>query len=103
MRKRVRMETAENGGGSGWNLMRIGLFSRVVIQKEHPMANEKNLEELFSEMLKDIYYAEKQILRALPKMAKEATSPELKKAFETDLHETEGQIDRLNQVFEQLG
>ncbi len=67
------------------------------------MANEKNLEELFSEMLKDIYYAEKQILRALPKMAKEATSPELKKAFETHLQETEGQVDRLNQVFEQLG
>ncbi|HXL66315.1 MAG TPA: DUF892 family protein, partial [Xanthobacteraceae bacterium] len=42
------------------------------------MPNRKNLEDLFSETLKDIYFAEKQILRALPKMAKEASSPELK-------------------------
>ena len=47
------------------------------------MPNRKNnLEDLFSETLKDIYFAEKQILRALPKMAKEALSPELKQAFE---------------------
>ncbi|MBV9245685.1 MAG: ferritin-like domain-containing protein, partial [Methylobacteriaceae bacterium] len=45
--------------------------------------SEKNLEGLFIETLKDIFYAEKQILRALPKMAREANSPQLKKAFET--------------------
>ena len=61
------------------------------------------LEDLFSETLKDVYFAEKQILRALPKMAKEATTPELKEAFETHRDETEGQIERLNQIFEQMG
>jgi len=64
--------------------------------------NGKNLEELFVETLKDIFYAEKQILRALPKMAREASSPELKKAFETHREETEGHVDRLQQVFELL-
>ena len=67
------------------------------------MPNRKNLEELFSETLKDIYFAEKQILRALPKMAKEAESPELKQAFETHREQTEGHVERLNEVFEQLG
>ena len=63
----------------------------------------KNLENLFSETLKDIYFAEKQILRALPKMAREAASPELKQAFETHRDQTEGHVERLNEVFEQLG
>lgn len=63
----------------------------------------KNLEDLFSETLKDIYFAEKQILRALPKMAREAASPELKQAFETHREQTEGHVERLNEVFEQLG
>ena len=67
------------------------------------MPNRKNLEDLFAETLKDIYFAEKHILRALPKMAREAESPELKQAFETHRDETEGQVERLNQVFEQLG
>jgi ferritin-like metal-binding protein YciE len=67
------------------------------------MPNRKNLEDLFAETLKDIYFAEKQILRALPKMAREAESPELKQAFETHRDETEGQVERLNQVFEQIG
>jgi ferritin-like metal-binding protein YciE len=60
----------------------------------------KELKDLFVETLKDIYYAEKQILRALPKMARDAQSPELKKAFETHREETEGHVDRLQQVFE---
>jgi len=62
--------------------------------------NGKNLEELFVETLKDIFYAEKQILRALPKMAREASSPELKKAFQQHKEETEGHVERLQQVFE---
>ena len=61
------------------------------------------LEDLFSETLKDVYFAEKQILRNLPKMAKEAITPELKQAFETHRDETEGQIERLNQIFEMMG
>ena len=63
----------------------------------------KDLNDLFLEVLKDIYFAEKQILKALPKMAKAAQSPELKKAFETHRDQTEGQIERLDQIFEMLG
>jgi ferritin-like metal-binding protein YciE len=61
------------------------------------------LQDLFTETLKDIYFAEKQILRALPKMAKEASSPELKQAFETHRDETEEQVERLNEIFESMG
>lgn len=64
---------------------------------------EKRLEDLFHDTLKDIYYAERKILKALPKMAKGAQSPELKAAFEKHREETEGQIERLQQVFEILG
>lgn len=64
---------------------------------------EKNLETLFHETLKDIYYAERKILKALPKMARDAQSPELKAAFEKHRDETEGQIERLQQVFELIG
>jgi ferritin-like metal-binding protein YciE len=60
----------------------------------------KTLNELFEEGLKDIYYAEKAILKALPKMAKKASSEELAEAFNTHVEETEGQVQRLEQVFE---
>lgn len=63
----------------------------------------KDLNDLFYEMLRDIYYAEKQILRALPKMAKAAQSPDLRRAFEKHLDQTETQVDRLDQVFEMIG
>jgi ferritin-like metal-binding protein YciE len=62
----------------------------------------KDLNDLFVHLLKDVYYAEKQILKALPKMAKAAQTPELKKAFETHREETEGQVERLQQVFEMM-
>ena len=64
---------------------------------------DKDLNELFLDTLKDIYYAEKQILKALPKMAKAANSNELRAAFEKHHDETEGQIERLEKVFELLG
>lgn len=67
------------------------------------MATEKTLDDLFLDTLKDIYYAEKQILKALPKMAKAAQSPELKAGFEQHLEETEGHVERLEQVFELIG
>ena len=67
------------------------------------MAQEKQLQDLFTETLKDIYYAEKQILRALPKMAKAAHSNELREAFQHHREQTEGQIERLEQVFEMVG
>ncbi len=67
------------------------------------MAKEKTLEDLFLETLKDIYYAERKILKALPKMARAAQSPKLKAAFEKHKEQTEGQVERLQQVFELMG
>ena len=64
---------------------------------------EKDLSALFLDTLKDIYYAEKQIYKSLPKMAKAASSDELRAAFEKHHEETEGQIERLESVFELLG
>jgi ferritin-like metal-binding protein YciE len=64
---------------------------------------EKNLNALFLDTLKDIYYAEKQIYKSLPKMAKAAQSDQLRSAFEKHHDETEGHIERLEQVFELLG
>src|SRR4051795_12707261 len=63
-------------------------------------AKGKDLNDLFHDTLKDIYYAEKQILKALPKMAKAASSDKLRAAFEKHHDETEGQVERLEQIFE---
>lgn len=67
------------------------------------MAKEKTLEDLFHDTLKDIYYAERKILKALPKLARGAESADLKAAFEKHKEQTEGQIERLQQVFELIG
>ncbi|WP_316182132.1 ferritin-like domain-containing protein [Bradyrhizobium sp. SZCCHNRI1009] len=67
------------------------------------MPADKDLNELFLDTLKDIYYAEKQILKTLPKMAKAAQSEKLAAAFEKHQEETEGQIERLEQIFELIG
>lgn len=67
------------------------------------MAKQKTLEDLFHDTLKDIYYAERKILKALPKMARAAQNPNLKAAFEKHKGETEGHVERLQQVFELLG
>jgi ferritin-like metal-binding protein YciE len=64
---------------------------------------EKDLSALFLDTLKDIYYAEKQIYKSLPKMAKAANSDQLRAAFEKHHDETEGQIGRLEQIFDLLG
>jgi len=66
------------------------------------MASENNLQDLFHETLKDIYFAEKKILSALPKMAKAAQSQELKAAFEKHETETEEHVARLEKVFEEI-
>ena len=64
------------------------------------MAKEpKTLDELFHDTLKDIYFEEKKILATLPKMAKAAQNYELKAAFEKHRDETEGQVERPDQVF----
>ena len=65
------------------------------------MAAMKSMEELFLHTLKDIYYVEKLVLRIMPKMMKQASSPELKQAFEKHHTETEKQIERLDQIFEE--
>ncbi len=71
----------------------MGLFSKDI----------KTLDDLFVHQLQDIYYAEKQILKALPKMIDKATAPELKAGFEAHLAETSGHVQRLEQVFRQHG
>jgi ferritin-like metal-binding protein YciE len=83
--------------------MRRGMLQGHSYPLEARMAaKEKTLEDLFHDTLKDIYFAEKKILTALPKMAKAAHSDELKAAFEKHHTETEGQVERLEQVFELL-
>jgi ferritin-like metal-binding protein YciE len=70
---------------------------------EAQMAKAKTLQDLFHDTLKDIYFAEKKILSALPKMARAANSDELRAAFDKHEGETEGQVERLEQVFQLLG
>ena len=67
------------------------------------VTKEKTLSDAFHETLKDLYYAEKQSVRALTKSAKAAKAPELKQAFETHRDESAGQVERLEKVFEILG
>jgi ferritin-like metal-binding protein YciE len=71
----------------------MGLFSKSI----------NTLDDLFVHTLQDIYYAEQQILKALPKMIAKATNPQLKQGLQMHLSETEGQIRRLEQVFEMHG
>lgn len=71
----------------------MGLFTKDI----------ETLHDLFLHQLQDVYYAENQITKALPKMIDKATDPALKQGFETHLNETAGQIERLEQAFESLG
>ena len=71
----------------------MGLFSKDI----------KTLDDLFVHTLQDIYYAENQITKALPKMISKATDPQLKQGFQTHLAETQNQIKRLEQVFKMHG
>ena len=67
------------------------------------MSKDKTLADLFLDTLKDIYFAEKKILTALPKMAKAAQSDDLRAAFDKHEGETEGQVARLERVFKSIG
>lgn len=71
----------------------MGLFTKDI----------KSMNDLFVHQLKDVYYAEKRIVGALPKMIDKATAPELKKGFEKHLAETKNHVARLEQVFKQHG
>src|SRR3954471_1635018 len=75
----------------------------VPLLQETSMAKLTSLEDLLVHELQDIYNAEGQILKALPKMIKAASHPQLQSAFEEHLEQTEGQVERLNQVFKLLG
>ncbi|HEY3475598.1 MAG TPA: ferritin-like domain-containing protein [Anaerolineales bacterium] len=61
------------------------------------------LEDLYTDLLKDLYSAEKQIVKALPKMAKNAQSPDLQRAFQEHLRQTEGQVERIERIFSEMG
>ena len=67
------------------------------------MAASKNLNDLLVTFMQDVYYAERQILKALPKMARAATSEPLKQAFTQHREETQGQVERLQRAFEAIG
>ncbi len=71
----------------------MGLFSRDI----------RTMDDLFVHTLRDIYYAENQILKALPEMIDKSSDPQLKQSFQAHLDETRGQIERLHQVFEMHG
>jgi ferritin-like metal-binding protein YciE len=71
----------------------MGLFSKDI----------KTMDDLFVHTLRDIYYAEKQIVKALPDMIKKASDPQLKQGFQTHLRETENHVKRLEQVFDLTG
>lgn len=71
----------------------MGLFSKDI----------KTMDDLFLHTLQDIYYAEQQILKSLPDMVEKATEPKLKQGFQLHQRETEGQVKRLEQVFQKLG
>jgi ferritin-like metal-binding protein YciE len=89
------------GTKAGAIALRRGYRNRKV--RIMPQTRPNNLNNLFEDTLKDIYFAEKQILRALPKMAQAASSPPLREAFENHRQETEGHVERLEQIFEKLG
>jgi ferritin-like metal-binding protein YciE len=79
-------------------------FNTDEIDKEElTMADAGTLHDAFIDELRDAYDGEKQLTKALPRMAKAASSPDLRAAFEAHLEETRGQIERLEQVFETLG
>jgi ferritin-like metal-binding protein YciE len=71
--------------------------------KKRGIMNLDTLKELYVNELRDLYNAEGQLVKALPKMAKAASSDEMKKAFEKHLEQTKGHIERLEEVFEELG
>jgi ferritin-like metal-binding protein YciE len=80
-----------------------GISNSGSVQRETlTMAQATTLHDAFLDELRDVYDAEKQLTKALPKMAKAASSPQLRKAFETHLKETQGQIGRLEKAFASL-
>jgi ferritin-like metal-binding protein YciE len=80
-----------------------GASSKRPSSKSGTKASDSKLEEFFHDEIKDIYWAEKKLVQTLPKLAKAATSEELREAFTSHLEETKGHVTRLEQVFELMG
>src|SRR4051812_19032716 len=78
------------------------IILQTIAPEETRMAESGTLHDAFLDELRDTYDAEKQLTKALPKLAKAASSPDLRAAFETHLEETRGHVERLEQVFESL-
>src|SRR5437762_3151103 len=84
------------------------LFARIehthshITRRRGTMADTQTLHDAFLDELKDAYDAEKQLTKALPKLAKASTSPELRQAFDDHLEETNGHVEKLEQVFQSL-
>lgn len=81
--------------------MKNSKSSNGVAGEQQEMSSQ--LDKLFEDSIRDIYWAEKALVKALPKMAKNATSPDLVAGIEAHLAETEEQVQRLEQIFEMLG
>jgi ferritin-like metal-binding protein YciE len=96
-------DPARAGSTLTWNLVHIFRLDLVVPGRAMMARQEKTLQDLFLETLKDIYYAENKILKTLPKMAKAAQSKELRSAFLKHERETVGQVKRLDRVFKLIG
>src|SRR5690606_7596643 len=77
--------------------------ARKTTKRSAQNSNGSLLEDFFIDSLKDIYWAEKALVKALPRMSKAATSSELKKAFDQHLEVTRKQVDRLEKIFQQMG
>jgi len=99
------MNNSKSGGGSSNGMARKTkkLSSGMKSESTGSKMQSSQLMKLFEEELKDIYWAEKALTKAIPKMIKNATSEELIEALERHLAETEGQVKRVEQVFELLG
>jgi ferritin-like metal-binding protein YciE len=91
-----------HGHGLAQVLLALNTSMGSPVQEDIQMASLDSLSALMEEELKDLYDAEKQLTKALPKLAKKASSPELKEAFEEHLRQTEQHIERLDEVFEKL-
>jgi len=89
------------GAGAPRSQQLVG--TKPEIERKKGNMNLETLRELYVNELRDLYNAENQLLKALPKMAKASSSDELKEAFEKHLEQTKGHVERLEEVFEELG
>src|SRR5271163_1893789 len=80
-----------------------GILGLLILRTKEQIMADETLKDLYVDELKDLYSAENQLVKALPKMAKAASAKELQQGFEKHLKQTEGHVQRLEQIFEALG